>query len=92
MTETNGETKVSGSARHDPFAGLPDVLTLEEVETITRIPKQTLYRLIDAGVLPAWRLGQRNTRVWRDELREAIEAGRLTGGSHGETGDDQPGQ
>lgn len=90
MTEMNDEAEGPGPTRHDPFAGLPDVLTLEEVEEITRIPKQTLYRLMETGALPAWRLGPRNTRVWREELREVIEAGRLTGGSHGAGGDNKP--
>lgn len=92
MTELNEDVKGPGDAWHDPFDGLPEVLTLEEVERLTRIPKQTLYRLIETGALPAWRLGARNTRVWREELRAAIDAGRVTGGQHGGAGDNKPEQ
>lgn len=81
MSEPKAENGSTPARLRDPFADLPEALTLEDVEKVTRIPKQTLRRLIDAGELPAWRLGTRNTRIWRDELREAIEAGRITGGS-----------
>lgn len=64
----------------DPLAGLPEALTLDEVEALTRVSRKSLLRLIDAGVLPAWRLGPRSTRVWREELRAVIEAGRISGG------------
>lgn len=92
MSERNDGPPGAGGTRHDPFEGLPEVLTLEEVEKLTRIPKQTLYRLIETGAMPAWRLGARNTRVWREELRAAIDAGRVTGGQHGGIGNDQPEQ
>lgn len=79
--DQSGDGNLAGSTRGlDPLAGLPEALTLEEVEEVTRITKPTLRRLIDTGVIPAWRLGPRTTRVWREELRAVIEAGRISGG------------
>lgn len=79
VTEQNSPSGTGAGV--DPLAGLPEALTLDEVQAVTRIGKPTLRRLIETGVIPAWRLGPRTTRVWREELRAVIEAGRISGGT-----------
>lgn len=80
MDQNSAECAPAAATGADPLAGLPEALTLEEVEAVTRISRKSLRRLIETGVVPAWRLGPRTTRVWREELRAVIEAGRISGG------------
>lgn len=56
------------------FAGLPATLSAPDVAALLGISKQGIYRWINDGVIPAYRVGA----VWiivRDELKATLEAG-----------------
>ena len=49
-----------------------DRMTVEEVATVMRVSRMTVYRLIRRGQLKAIRVG-RNYRVREDDLNEYLE-------------------
>jgi excisionase family DNA binding protein len=54
---------------------LTKILTLPEVATYLRCHPSTIYRLVNQGRIPAWRID----KDWRFDL-EAIDRWRLKGG------------
>jgi excisionase family DNA binding protein len=55
--------------------GLTKILTLPEVASYLRCHPSTIYRLVNQGRIPAWRID----KDWRFDL-EAIDRWRLKGG------------
>lgn len=60
----------------DPFV-VPELLTVEDAAAILRMSKMTVYRLVDSGDLPHFRIG-RTVRIRKDDfehyLRRAYNA------------------
>lgn len=54
-------------------AELPLVLTATEVAAFLRIPRRTVYLLVDRGSLRAFRLGSRLLRFARADVLAALE-------------------
>ena len=55
----------------------PDFLTVAEVAQIIRASDMTVYRLIDAGTLPAYRFGKRGfVRIDRADLYKYLRQSR----------------
>ncbi len=54
------------------------LLTVDEVAEILRVSPSTVYRRIQAGELPAIKLGHRQVRVRQEDLDAYIEAHRIT--------------
>lgn len=50
----------------------PDILTVEEASVLVRIPKNGVYGVIQAGLLPAVRLGPRRIRIAKAALKEVF--------------------
>jgi len=53
------------------------LLTVDEVAEILRVSPSTVYRRIQAGELPAVKLGHRQVRIKREDLDAYIEAHRI---------------
>jgi len=62
-------TRAQGSG---PLAG--PLLTVAEVAEVLRVSTMTVYRLIKAGELPAFRVGK-NYRIQESELEAFLAAG-----------------
>lgn len=45
-----------------------DLVTPAEAATIAKVDRQTVYRWIWSGTLPAWRVGRRKVMVSRSDL------------------------
>lgn len=65
--------------RADPLRDLPEILTPEQCAEILQVSRDTMRALISDGIVPAFRLGPRTTRVYREELIRAIEDARIQG-------------
>jgi excisionase family DNA binding protein len=63
-------------ARDEP--GISRLMTVEEVASVMRVSRMTVYRLIRRGQLQAIRVG-RNYRVREDDLTTYLEASAVTG-------------
>jgi excisionase family DNA binding protein len=63
---------------HDEF------LTVAEVAALLKINQQTVRNWIDAGKLPAVRVGARRVRVTRSDLERFLEQGRTGAGAAAE--------
>jgi excisionase family DNA binding protein len=50
----------------------PDILTVEEASVLVRVPRNGVYGVIRAGLLPAVRLGPRRIRIAKAALREVF--------------------
>ena len=50
----------------------PDILTVEEASVLVRVPRNGVYGVIQAGLLPAVRLGPRRIRIAKAALREVF--------------------
>lgn len=50
----------------------PDILTVEEASVLVRVPRNGVYGVIKAGLLPAVRLGPRRIRIAKEALREVF--------------------
>jgi excisionase family DNA binding protein len=48
-------------------------LTAEQVAQLLQVKRRTVYSLVDQGVLPARRIGNRLIRFRSDEVEKAIE-------------------
>lgn len=63
-------------ATKEPFV-VPELLTVEDAAAILRMSKMTVYRLVDSGDLPHFRIG-RTVRIRKDDfehyLRRAYSA------------------
>lgn len=70
--------------RDDPLRDLPEILTPEQCADVLQVSAATMRALISDGIVPAFRLGPRTTRVYRDELIRAIEAARIQGVEDGD--------
>lgn len=70
--------------RDEPLRDLPEVLTPEQCADVLQVSAATMRALISDGIIPAFRLGPRTTRVYRDELIRAIEEARIQGVGDGE--------
>ena len=53
------------------------LLTVDEVAEILRVSPSTVYRRIQAGELPAVKLGHRQVRIKQEDLDAYIEAHRI---------------
>ncbi len=53
------------------------LLTVDEVAGILRVSPSTVYRRIQAGELPAVKLGHRQVRIKPEDLAAYIEAHRI---------------
>jgi excisionase family DNA binding protein len=61
-----------------PYKRYSDVMSTGQVAAAARISQQLVIRLIDAGVLPGWRLpGSRDRRVLRSKLAEWMRENKL---------------
>lgn len=67
-----------------PLRDLPEILTPEQCAEVLQVSVATMRALISDGIVPAFRLGPRTTRVYRDELIRAIEDARIQGVEDGE--------
>lgn len=54
---------------------IPELMTIAQVAEFLRLNEQTLRNWIDAGSLPAVRLGQRRVRIKRSVVEEIADAG-----------------
>jgi len=54
------------------------LLTVDEVAEILRVSPSSVYRRIQAGELPAVKLGHRQVRIKQEDLDAYIEAHRIT--------------
>lgn len=70
--------------RDDPLRDLPEILTPEQCADVLQVSAATMRSLISDGTVPAFRLGPRTTRVYRDELIRAIEHARIQGVEDGD--------
>ena len=70
--------------RDDPLRDLPEILTPEQCADVLQVSRDTMRSLISEGVIPAFRLGPRTARVYREELIRAIEDARIQGVEDGE--------
>ncbi|WP_422117772.1 helix-turn-helix domain-containing protein [Brachybacterium sp. UNK5269] len=70
--------------RDEPLRDLPEILTPEQCADVLQVSRDTMRALISDGIVPAFRLGPRTTRVFRDELIRAIEDARIQGVEDGE--------
>jgi excisionase family DNA binding protein len=50
----------------------PDILTVEEASVLVRVPRNGVYGIIQAGLLPAVRLGPRRIRIAKAALKEVF--------------------
>lgn len=66
------------TSSHDPFAQLPSILTVEEAAELLRVTDDKLRNLIKEGTIPGVRIG-RTFRIYRNELRDALDGTRVTG-------------
>ena len=56
------------------FADLPDLLTPEEVAELLRVKRATIFRWLNAGTLPGYKIGS-NWRIDRESVRSFMTAG-----------------
>jgi len=49
-----------------------DILTIEEVSSILKVSKRTIYRWIESGDLKVARIGRKTYRVFESDLRKFI--------------------
>ena len=70
--------------RDEPLRDLPEILTPEQCADVLQVSAATMRTLISEGIVPAFRLGPRTTRVYREELIRAIEDARIQGAEDGE--------
>ncbi|MER6733788.1 helix-turn-helix domain-containing protein [Streptomyces puniciscabiei] len=55
-------------------------MTAGEVAEVFRVEAATVVKWLSDGHLPGFQIGPKRTwRVWRDEIREYLEANRNTG-------------
>lgn len=60
----------------DLLDGQPDVLTLGDVAALLHRDRRTIRRAIDAGELPAYRLGpDTGWMILREDLRDTLNRG-----------------
>ncbi|MFG3510304.1 helix-turn-helix domain-containing protein [Streptomyces sp. NPDC047821] len=59
-------------------------LTVEEAASVLRVSKMTVYRMVNAGVLPAIRVG-RSFRVSAEAVREYMRESHTHGHTSAET-------
>ncbi|CEG87472.1 Putative excisionase [Propionibacterium freudenreichii] len=59
------------------FAGLPETLSVAQAATVLGIGRATLYKWLDHGDVPAYKVAS-TWMIVRDELKATIEAGRNT--------------
>lgn len=52
---------------------VPEVLTVEEAAAAIKVSKMTIYRIIDSGDLPHFRIG-RSVRIRRDDFEHYLKA------------------
>jgi excisionase family DNA binding protein len=50
----------------------PEILTVEEASVLVRVPRNGVYAVIQAGLLPAVRLGPRRIRIAKAALKEVF--------------------
>ncbi len=55
------------------YSNLPDILTRKEAQSILKIGKGTIFKLIHNGELPAVRLGNNRFKIKKDDLVTYIE-------------------
>lgn len=60
-----------------------EFLKVPEVAALLRIPRSRCYELIQAGALPATRIGERSIRVNRRELEAFLLSERRVAGDEG---------
>ena len=61
----------------DLFAPYPEHLSVEELSQVLGVTRMTVYRWLQQGKLPAYKLDN-NWIVLRDEIRDHVAAGRNT--------------
>ena len=52
--------------------GKGDVYTIEEVASILKVNKRTVYRWVEAGDLKVARLGRKTYRVFESDLKKFV--------------------
>jgi excisionase family DNA binding protein len=57
---------------------LDDFVTVAEAAKLMQVSPSTVWRWIDKGLLPAYRVGQRKVRVKRADLSRALTPARTT--------------
>ena len=55
------------------YRNLPDVLTRKEAQSILRVGKNTIFKLIHSGELPAVQLGNKRIKIKKIDLINYIE-------------------
>ena len=55
------------------YKNLPDVLTRKEAQYILRVGKNTIFKLIHSGELPAVQLGNKRLKIKKSDLITYIE-------------------
>jgi excisionase family DNA binding protein len=65
-----------------PFALADPLLTVEDVARVLRMNDQTIRNYIDAGTLPAVRVGGRRMRIRQSALEDFIAAGESVAAPH----------
>ncbi len=55
------------------YSKIPDILTRKEAQSILKIGKGTMFRLIHNGELPAIRLGNNRFKIKKEDLITYIE-------------------
>ncbi len=58
---------------------MDEFLTVAEVAEILRVNPQTIRNWIDAGALPAVRVGQRRVRIRGEDLQTLLDRGQRSG-------------
>lgn len=56
------------------FAGLPSRLSVEETADVLGLDRQTTYKWLQEGRIPAYKVG-RSWVILRDEVKDVLEAG-----------------
>ncbi len=67
-TSTNHDDGRDHEANHTSDASVHEVLTVAEAACFLRLPRKTLYKLIDQGVVPHVRLTTSRIRLRRSSL------------------------
>lgn len=70
------------------FKGLPPQLDVQQVADVLGTSKQGVYRWINLGVIPAYKIGS-SWMILRDELKDTIAAGSNLSGAREEGHDSE---
>ena len=58
--------------KEDSFANLPDILTIDDLQTALRVGRSTAYKLVQDDQIHSFRIG-RSIKVYKRSLVEYIE-------------------